>query len=150
MSQILEINNLEGCNFDEKKLKLTLEKTIQEISQELFSKKDVSVSLVFVSEKEIAKINKKYRAKDYPTDILSFANFDSWEDIEKSKEVNIFLGEIIMCPEDIKKYCQKKNIFFEYEFCKVLSHGVLHLLGLGHGKKMFAIQNKISTEVNAR
>jgi len=147
MNLILEVNNLSGCNFDEKKLKLTVEKTINKTRWTNFFKKDVFVSAGFISEQEIQKINKQYRDKDYPTDILSFANFESADDLEKSKEENIFLGELLICLPDIQKYCQKKDISFEREFYKVFSHGILHLLGFNHNKEMFRIQKEVSLEV---
>jgi len=147
MNLILEVNNLSGCNFDEKKLKLTVEKTINKTRWTNFFKKNVFVSAGFISEQEIQKINKQYRDKDYPTDILSFANFESADDLEKSKEENIFLGELLICLPDIQKYCQKKDISFEREFYKVFSHGILHLLGFNHNKEMFRIQKEVSLEV---
>jgi ssRNA-specific RNase YbeY (16S rRNA maturation enzyme) len=92
MKLILEINNSDSsCNFDEKKLKLTVEKTISRTKGADFFKKDVLVSVGFVSEKEIKKINKQYREKNYPTDILSFANFEFTKDLEDSREEDIFL-----------------------------------------------------------
>jgi len=148
MNFTLEINDLKGCNFDEKKLKLTVEKTIDKIGKRDFNKKNFLLSLGFVSEEEMRKINKKYRGKDYPTDVLSFANFDSLKEIDDSNERNIFLGEILICVDDIKKYCQEKEISFEYEFFKVLSHGFLHLSGLRHGKKMFKIQEEVAAEMD--
>lgn len=147
MNLILEINNLESCNFNKKKLKLTIERTISEVDNLSLSDKDFLVSVGIISEKEIKKINKKYRNKNSPTDILSFGSFNSVDEIIKSEQKIIFLGEILICISDIKKYCQKENILFEKEFLKVLSHGILHLLGFSHGKKMFAIQEKIANEI---
>ncbi len=64
------------------------------------------ISVVLVDKKEIQKINKKYRGKDAPTDVLSFEELD----------------EIFICPEVIKK----EDLAF------VLIHGILHLLGYNH------------------
>ena len=148
MNLILEINNPSGCNFDEKKLKLTVEKTINKTKWADFFVGEISISVGFVSEEAIRKINKQYRKKDYPTDILSFANFNSEDDLLSSKENNIFLGELIICFEDISKYCKKNKISFDKEFYKVFSHGILHLLGYGHGQKMFQIQKEVSLEIS--
>lgn len=147
MNLILEINNLDSCNFDEKKLKSIVEMTIDKVRGTNFFKKDVLVSVGFVSEEDIKKINKQYREKNHPTDILSFANFESVDDLENSKDENIFLGELLVCLADIKKYCQEENISFEREFYKVFSHGILHLLGFDHGQEMFKIQKEVSLEV---
>lgn len=144
MNLILEINNLAGCNFDEKRLKLAVAETIEKSERANFFKKDVSLSIALVSAKEIKKINKKYRDKNYPTDILSFGNFEKVEELIAAGGENIFLGELIICYEDIEKYCQEENISLDSEFFKVISHGVLHLLGFDHGKQMFTLQKEVS------
>jgi len=143
----LEISGSGGCHFDKKKLKLAVRRTIEEVDEKNFSEKNFSISLVFVSEKRIRDINRRYRQKDSSTDVLSFAEFESERAIQKTKESDIFLGEIFTCPTDIKKYCREENLSFELEFFEVLSHGVLHLLGLEHGPKMFKIQKKIAEEI---
>lgn len=143
MNLILEINNLDSCKFDQKKLELIIAETIEQSGLKDFFKKDVLVSVGIISEGEIRKINKKYRDKDSSTDILSFGDFNSAQDLRVAGEGDIFLGELLICCEDIKKYCQEKNIVFEKEFSEVLSHGTLHLLGFSHGEKMFKLQKKV-------
>ena len=139
----LEINNKVSCHFDEKKLKLVIEKTIgQSYLSPMF--RVVTVSIGLISLDEIQKINCQYRDNDYPTDILSFANYQNKKEIVAEKKSDIFLGELLICCEDIKKYSKKNNIIFEKELYRVVSHGILHLLGLTHSKEMFAIQNKIA------
>ncbi|KKP67196.1 MAG: putative rRNA maturation factor [Candidatus Moranbacteria bacterium GW2011_GWE2_35_164] len=136
MNLILEINNLNSCNFGQKKLKLTIEETIKKAGMANFLKKDVLVSIGVVSEMEIQKINKKYRDKDSSTDILSFGDFNSTK-------------ELVDAGNDIKRYCQEKNIIFEKEFFEVISHGTLHLLGFKHGKEMFELQKSVVEQVCA-
>ena len=147
MKLILEINNLDSCNFSKKRLKLIVEKTIKKVQPNFLSERNISLSVGLISEDEIRKINKKYRNKNSPTDVLSFGDFNSIKEVLNCDKENIFLGELLICVEDIKKYCQEKDISFEREFFKVFSHGVLHLLGLSHGKKMFTIQNEVADEV---
>ncbi len=143
----IEINNSNGCNFSKKKLRLAIEKTIQQSYLLNSSFKDVIVSVGFLSPNQIQKINCKYRSKDYVTDILSFANYEGKSDILKKNNSKIFLGELLICCEDIKKYSKKNNILFSKELYRVVSHGTLHLLGFSHSKNMFKIQDKIATEI---
>lgn len=75
------------------------------------------LSVVIVGEKRIRTLNRKYRNKDNPTDVLSFGNG---------------LNEIFICPKMIK----------ESEFNKILVHGILHILGYDHGEEMDKKQNK--------
>jgi probable rRNA maturation factor len=116
--------------------------------------KNISLSFASVSEEEMKKINKKYRRKNAPTDVLSFPEFKNKKEIKNHLILNpspykgegnlLFLGEIILCYNNIEKYCQKNKIDLEKEMAKVVSHGVLHLLGFRHGKKMYNMQFIIS------
>lgn len=82
-----------------------------------FNKKKYSVSLAFVSDGIIKKINKKYRRKEQITDILSF-----------NGEGN-FLGEIIIDYAQIKRQAKRFNNSSEQELVYILVHGLIHLLG---------------------
>lgn len=143
MKIVLEINNQAGCNFDEKKLELVVKETIENSGFNELMSKNLTVSMGFVSSQEIQKINNKYRSKDSSTDILSFANYDKKEDILGDKNNDIFLGDLIICCDDIENYTKEKNISLEEEMVRVVSHGVLHLLGFSHGDDMFEIQEGV-------
>jgi len=88
-----------------------------------------SLSIVFVGEKEIHVLNKKYRNVDSPTDILSFP-------LTKKS------GEIFIC----QKIAQKKAKEFERTYSNfipfLLIHGMVHLLGYDHGNTMEKIEEK--------
>lgn len=109
--------------------------------------KNISVSIALVGKEEIKRLNKVYRKKNQVTDILSFAEYRSERALRKRVEMGdkeeIFLGELILCYDDIREYAEKKKIKLDKELANVVSHGVLHLLGMKHGKKMFGIQEKI-------
>ena len=145
MKIILEINNQTGCNLDEKKLKLAIEETIGRSGKlkNLSFNKSIVISLGFVSSKEIQKMNKKYRSKDSSTDVLSFASYDKEKNILKEESNEIFLGDLVICCEDIERYIKREGILFGEEIIRVVSHGTLHLLGFSHGNKMFDIQEAI-------
>ena len=85
------------------------------------------------------------------TDILSFPEYKSMEDlqknIQKGKSAQVFLGELILCYDDIKEYSQKEELNLEKEFAKVVSHGILHLLGFEHGEKMFTIEQSVADKL---
>ena len=65
------------------------------------------------------------------------------EAIKAHKGKEIFLGEIILCYDDIKAYARKNGLSVKKELTRVFLHGILHLLGFRHGKAMFALQNKL-------
>ena len=76
-----------------------------------------------VPEKEIQRLNKTFRGKDKPTNVLSFQYPSFFPQPKKGKK---FLGEIYLCPKYIRDH--KENI----EFMTI--HGLLHLLGFDHVK----------------
>jgi len=110
------------------------------------------VSIVFIDKAEIRKINRKYRKINKSTDILSF---DYSLEYNKRKaiagglpaEVSAKTGELLLCPEVIEESAKKNKVSFQEELAFVLAHGVLHLLGFRHGKKMFDLQDKIVIQI---
>ncbi len=127
---------------------LVVEKTIVAAGYEFLHDKNISISLALLSEEEMQTLNNKYRQRDSVTDVLSFCEYESIEDLKNVSEPEIFLGELILCYDDIGKYAQEKKIELQKEMAKVVSHGVLHLLGFSHSEKMFAIQNKVVENIN--
>lgn len=105
--------------------------------------KNFNLSLALVSRAEIKKINRIWRKKNEVTDVLSFAEFKNLKEIKARREGEIFLGEIILCYDDIEAYAKKNGLKIKAELAKVFLHGVLHLLGWKHGSKMFVLQNKL-------
>jgi|SRR3989338_4880849 len=92
----------------------------------LGDKYDLSVACV--DEKLAKKLNKERRGKDYATNILSFP-------LSKTS------GEIIFQLDRVKKDAKDFDMSYK-EFLKFLFiHGLLHLRGMGHGKKMEKMEN---------
>ena len=93
--------------------------------------KSYFLNLIFVDDKKIKLVNKIYRRKNKPTDVLSFPYFRS-SYLKSIKENNIYIGDIAISYEIIKKRSSKNN--FKFEFDKVWIHGLLHLIGYDHIK----------------
>lgn len=143
----LEINNLTGFDVSEDFLLEVCKKTLMKSEMECLFKKNISVSLALVSEEEIKRLNLEYRSKNQPTDVLSFSEYAKNEDLCNNKEEDIFLGEIILCPSYIKMSSVEQGTSFMFETAYIFSHGILHLLGFGHGRKMFSIQEEIAKNI---
>ena len=128
---------------------LDLLKTILSI---LNIKCDPIVSVTFVDNKYIHKINKKYRQIDRPTDVISFAFLDSennYDTILYSQGV-VILGDIYISIEKAKEQAIEYQHSLHRELCFLFVHGLLHLLGYDHmneedEKEMFALQDQILT-----
>ena len=72
------------------------------------------------------ELNRRYRGRNYPTDVLSFC-YDE-EEIEGLP----FLGEIVISPEVAVKQARQWRVNPEREMRKLLLHGLLHLIGYDH------------------
>lgn len=113
----------------------------------------ISFDIVLVNNEEIHRINKEYRKKDAPTDVITFAIFaDSKEDEKFIFDGEINLGEIIVSLDKIQSQAKENNTAFTDELYYILSHGILHLLGYDHQNEtdfnfMVETQNKIKAKV---
>ena len=93
-----------------------------------FKKKKVLLSLLLSSNYKIKILNKKFRNKNKPTDVLSFP-------INKSLSKNqIYLGDIIISYEYMNQPKKIENLEFKKKVAKIFIHGFLHLVGYDHIK----------------
>lgn len=91
----------------------------------------ISFDFLYCDSKKTHEINKEYRQKDYPADIITFAIFaDSEEKFIFDGEIN--LGEVIIALDKVIEESDKKGVTKEYELTFLISHGILHLLGFDH------------------
>ncbi len=146
MKLTLDINNQTKNRLNIKLIKLVVLKTLKKSGMKFLNNKNMSISLAFVGKKEIIRLNKIYRHKNKITDILSFAEYQNAARLKKEKKGAIFLGELVICPADVRNWSVKNNLNYKKELAKTISHGILHLLGFKHGRKMFAIQERASSE----
>ncbi len=123
------------------------EKILNKIASKVFEitnntdRKEIIFDCSFVSENKIQEINKDFRHKDYVTDVISFALWDSGIKTD-------LLGELYICYKKIQEQAKKYNHSFKRELCFLFVHGLLHLLGYDHEnesdeKKMFSLQEEI-------
>lgn len=97
-------------------------------------KKDAEVSVSFVDNETIHKLNLEYRGKDKPTDVLSFPMTDGDEeedDIDLSTGA-VMLGDIIISAEKAIEQANEYGHGIEREICFLAVHSTLHLLGYDH------------------
>ncbi|CAM3948148.1 rRNA maturation RNase YbeY [Lederbergia lenta] len=111
---------------------------------------DSEVSVTIVTNSEIQEINKMYRGKDEPTDVISFAmeELGEGEIIIKGEGIPRMLGDIIISIERAEEQADMYEHTFIRELGFLAVHGLLHLLGYDHinkedEKKMFSRQKMI-------
>lgn len=98
-----------------------------------YNYESVSFDFLFCNSEKTHEINRDYRGKDYPADIITFAVFaDSPADERFILELEINLGEVIIALDKVIEESEKKQISKEDELCFLISHGILHLLGFDH------------------
>jgi probable rRNA maturation factor len=135
----LEINNQEKAPLSQGYFKKVISETLK-LSKIGFPQ-GMNISLAIVSENEIKRINRIYRKKNKVTDILSFSEYLGRKN-RKIKKENIFC-ELVVCYSYIKKSAEINGVSIKKEMAYVISHGILHCLGLRHSKKMYNIQDII-------
>lgn len=91
----------------------------------------ISFDFLYCDSYKTHEINREYRHKDYPADIITFAIFaDSEEKFIFDGEIN--LGEVIIALDKVMEEAEKKGVTKEHELAFLISHGILHLLGFDH------------------
>ncbi|MBL5767449.1 rRNA maturation RNase YbeY [Heyndrickxia sporothermodurans] len=111
------------------------------------------ISVTFVTNEKIQEINRDYRGKDQPTDVISFAMEELGEDelAIQGIEMPRVLGDIIISVPKTKEQAAEFGHSFERELGFLAVHSLLHLLGYDHmteeeEKEMFGLQREILDE----
>ena len=111
---------LNKSNFLEKKEREKILKTVEKILKD--KEKDGEISITFVNNKDIRRLNKQYREIDSITDVLSFDLSDN----------EYIIGDIYIGKEVAEKQAEENGHSFIDEIFLLIIHGVLHLLGYDH------------------
>ncbi len=101
---------------------------------ELKAEQSVEMSLSFVKDHQIKKLNQDFREKDYATDVLSFPVHENLRSEGAGDLGVIHLGDIVISMNQAKLQAKENKITIEEEIVHLFSHGLLHLLGYDHEK----------------
>jgi probable rRNA maturation factor len=115
---MIEINNLTNFAVDKTFFRGVAKKVLKGENKER-----ENLSVAFVVEEEIQKLNKKYRKKDKPTDVLAF---------EKVSDFKDEVSEVIICLAVVRENAKESKMPLKKELSKILIHGILHTLGYDH------------------
>lgn len=85
------------------------------------------LSLLFTDDTEIHDLNKQYRGKDRPTDVLSFSQLEGVQDA-----FNTSLGDIVISCDTASRQAKELEHPLAEELLRLLIHGILHLAGYDH------------------
>ena len=93
----------------------------------------VEISLTFVDNEKIHELNKEYRGKDAPTDVLSFPMFEDGEiEYDDESDEPCAIGDIVISLEKAVEQAEEYGHSLEREASFLAVHSVLHLLGFDH------------------
>ena len=93
---------------------------------------DAEVSVTFVDNDQIRRLNAKFRDKDAETDVLSFPLGENGEyDINPATGAKL-LGDVVLSMEKAVAQAEEYEHSFEREVCYLTVHSMLHLLGYDH------------------
>lgn len=115
--------------------------------------KEYVFSIILVNPEAIQSINAEYRNLDMITDVISFASQD--EVMMINNDTTVELGDIFVNIQAIRNQAKEYEHSLKREFCFLVTHGILHLLGYDHiniedEKKMFKLQEEILYEIARR
>lgn len=132
-----------------KYIDLITQKTMQVLNLD----KKYDFSIILVEPETIHEINRTYRNIDKVTDVISFASMDDY--VMVNGEDDIELGDIFINVKSIREQAQEYGHSLKREFCFLVTHGILHLLGYDHmdsddEKEMFSLQEEILHEIARR
>ncbi len=143
MNKILVNKEVYDGNITKKFIKEIAEKILQQLELD-----NVELSITLTDNDTIQEINKQWRGKDKPTDVLSFPIGEKPPGYKYT-----VLGDVIISLPYAKNQAKEIDITYKEEVLRLLTHGILHLLGYDHetseedAKVMFALQDKIFDEV---
>lgn len=138
--------NVDNCQWEKaipdfsKHINQAVKKTFKSALKK--SNPSFELSILLTSDKEIKRLNKLYRKKNNKTNVLAFPMNDN---INKSP---VQLGDIAVSLETIIVEARKFRIARKKYLCKMIIHGLLHLLGYDHiDDNDFYVMNRLEKEI---
>lgn len=111
------------------------------------------LSVALVDDAAIHELNRDYRGKDKPTDVLAFAMEEGMA--APDNDGARVLGDVIISIDTAAKQAAKRRLPLLIEVTMLLAHGLLHLLGYDHQtdeeeREMSAKTQELLSAANAR
>ena len=111
-----------------------------------------SVTVCFVSDPAISRMNRKFRDKQGPTDVLSFPAHRSRTRgprlllRTRPTRLDHYVGDIVISPETARRYARRRSHGLASELRVLILHGMIHLAGFDHendGGEMMQLERRL-------
>jgi probable rRNA maturation factor len=86
------------------------------------------LSVVFTDDESIRRLNAEWRARDKPTNVLSFQAFP----VKRGGPLPPMLGDVVLAFETVGREAREEAKPFEAHLVHLIVHGFLHLVGYDH------------------
>ena len=93
-------------------------------------REDATLTISFIRDPEMRRLNRDFRQIDKPTDVLSFAYHESPDSF--SNDDDMHLGDVVISVETAERYAAELGVTFEREIEHLIIHGTLRLAGYDH------------------
>nr|WP_211244989.1 rRNA maturation RNase YbeY [Thalassotalea mangrovi] len=109
--------------------------------------KDAELTVRIATDEESRQLNREYRGKDKPTNVLSFPF-----EVPEGVDINL-LGDLVVCAEVVRQEALTQNKALMDHWAHMIIHGCLHLLGYDHireddAEEMEALEVKLLASLN--
>lgn len=110
-------------------------------------RQESGLTITFIRDAAMRKLNRDFRGKDKPTDVLSFAYHESGDDFA---ETDSHIGDVVISVETAERYAAEFGLTFDREIEYLIIHGTLHLAGYDHetdNGEMNRLERKLRKEL---
>ena len=95
-------------------------------------RRGASLTVAFVRDRMIRRLNRTYRGKDHATDVLSFPAGDAPGEAFSDSEDADYLGDLVIATDTARRQADEAGHPLEREVSELVIHGTLHLCGYDH------------------
>src|SRR5262245_16673274 len=109
---------------------------------------DAVLTIIFISDRAMRRLNRDYRGIDGTTDVLSFA-YHEGEGAPEDDETR-HIGDVVISVETAERYARELGLSFDREIEHLVIHGALHLAGYDHetdNGEMKKLERKLRKEL---
>ena len=129
-----------------RRLKKTWLRKRAELILRVLGVENSELSILLTDDEEVRELNRAYRGKDIPTDVLSFP-------ICEEVAGRLILGDVVISLDTAERQAEELGHTLEDEVSRLLAHGIIHLLGYDHElggeeeERFRALEERVNAEL---